>query len=304
MCRKFSFRTFFVLPANHYSLVYSLMLLIALYVVNYSFVKVFSLAGTLWWQKSLWNFAIGSFLWYSLILLNLRQTRSISAKHWALPAILILGVGVSMESGIHQWMASFFIHDQERLYVTKLFFRSRFLIIFTLIALVLIVSRNVKFGDLNSVFKRDTKNHRYRFWFLLLIPLVVIAISFPDFQRAYPRYKPWNVQEAFGLSKVLMTVIAEIAYAFDFIMTEWVYRGFFVIVLGRFFGKEVILPAAVLYAVMHFGKPAGEAISSLFGGYLLGIIAYRSGSIRTCISLHLGLAMSMEVAGMIQHYWA
>ena len=30
---------------------------------------------------------------------------------------------------------------------------------------------------------------------------------------------------------------------------------------------------AATYAALHFGKPMGETISSIFGGYILGVIA-------------------------------
>ncbi len=34
-----------------------------------------------------------------------------------------------------------------------------------------------------------------------------------------------------------------------------------------------------LYVALHYGKPAGETISSFFGGYILGVLAYQSKNI-------------------------
>ena len=45
---------------------------------------------------------------------------------------------------------------------------------------------------------------------------------------------------------------------------------------------------------LHFGKPAGEAISSIFGGYILGILAFRSRNIYGGLIAHLGVAWGMD----------
>jgi hypothetical protein len=43
----------------------------------------------------------------------------------------------------------------------------------------------------------------------------------------------------------------------------------------------------------------GEAISSFWGGILLGILSYHTGSIRGGLTVHLGIAWMMEAAGWI-----
>lgn len=63
------------------------------------------------------------------------------------------------------------------------------------------------------------------------------------------------------------------AYAWDFVSVELAFRGFLIIGMIKILGKGAVLPMAVTYAFYHFGKPAGETISSVFGGYILGIIA-------------------------------
>ena len=64
-------------------------------------------------------------------------------------------------------------------------------------------------------------------------------------------------------------------------------------------GKDIILPASALYCVYHFGKPMGEAISSFFGGTVVGIFAYRTKSIYGGILIHMGIAFLMELAAFI-----
>ncbi len=58
----------------------------------------------------------------------------------------------------------------------------------------------------------------------------------------------------------------------------------------------------VLYAVCHFGKPVGETISSIFGGYLLGILAYKSRNVWGGVFVHVGVALFMELFGFYQMF--
>jgi membrane protease YdiL (CAAX protease family) len=53
----------------------------------------------------------------------------------------------------------------------------------------------------------------------------------------------------------------------------------------------------VAYAMIHFEKPLLEALSSIFGGLVLGIISYRTKSIYGGVIIHLGIASTMEIAG-------
>jgi membrane protease YdiL (CAAX protease family) len=53
----------------------------------------------------------------------------------------------------------------------------------------------------------------------------------------------------------------------------------------------------VVYAMIHFEKPLLEAISSIAGGFVLGVIAERTRSIYGGVIVHLGIAWMMEIAG-------
>jgi hypothetical protein len=133
----------------------------------------------------------------------------------------------------------------------------------------------------------------------LLVPIVAIASFAGDFQSAYPRYK-------FGLPQHLTATEAsgliggfEFCYGVDFVFVELLFRGFFVLAFARYLGSASILPMVVAYAFIHFQKPMGEAIGSIAGGFVLGIIAYRTTSIYGGVILHLGVAYIMEIAGTI-----
>lgn len=141
--------------------------------------------------------------------------------------------------------------------------------------------------------------HWYNYLLLLLfmVPLVAGASFTEGFQEVYPRYAPLFKTWIPGWVRV---GVYELTYAFDFVTTELMFRGFLVIGMVRLLGSQAILPMAAVYCFYHFGKPPLEAFSSIFGGYLLGILAYSSRSIIGGILLHVGLAWMMELAAWLQ----
>lgn len=137
---------------------------------------------------------------------------------------------------------------------------------------------------------------------LIVLPMVIWASFQSDFIQAYPRFKPWHLSSAFGLSTFQMTGLFEMAYGFDFIFVELAYRGALVIGMASLLGRDAILPMASVYVMIHFGKPAAECISSFFGGYILGVFALNLRSIFGGVIIHLGLAYLMEATAFIQHF--
>lgn len=138
------------------------------------------------------------------------------------------------------------------------------------------------------------------YWIMLAImaPVVFIGTYLPGFLEYYPTFKRSGGAEFaifHGLPQALGIVFYEVAYLFDFLNTELFFRGFLIIGLSKMLGKNVVLPMAATYAVLHFGKPMGEAISSVFGGYILGIIALYSRNIWGGVFIHGGIALLMEL---------
>lgn len=133
------------------------------------------------------------------------------------------------------------------------------------------------------------------FWLILfMIPLIYAASFQPDFLEQYPTYTDYYEYRFLGVDQWITAGIYELCYGFDFLSVELFFRGFMVIALSRFVGKEALLPMVAVYCFLHFGKPAGEAISSIFGGYILGILAYSSRNIYGGLIAHLGVAWGME----------
>ena len=134
----------------------------------------------------------------------------------------------------------------------------------------------------------------YLWLILLMIPLIYLASFRPDFLETYPTYVDRFEYRFLGVEQWQTVGIYELCYGFDFISVELFFRGFLVVGLSRIVGKEAILPMITIYCFLHFGKPAGEAISSIFGGYILGILAYSSRNIYGGLIAHLGVAWGME----------
>lgn len=135
---------------------------------------------------------------------------------------------------------------------------------------------------------------------LLMIPLLYLASFQKDFLAAYPTYKEYSAYQFLAIDQKVTVAIYELSYGFDFISVELFFRGFMIIALSKFVGKDAILPMVVVYCFLHFGKPAGEAISSIFGGYILGILAYTSRNIYGGLIAHLGVAWGMEYMAFLQ----
>lgn len=133
---------------------------------------------------------------------------------------------------------------------------------------------------------------------LLMLPLLLWAGTQPDFQQVYPRANHLYLQKEQPYY-VAGTVLYELCYSLDYVVTEFFFRGFLIIAFARFVGSKAILPMCAFYVAIHFDKPLGECISSFFGGLILGILAYRTRSIYGGIIVHLGIALLMELVGWL-----
>lgn len=142
----------------------------------------------------------------------------------------------------------------------------------------------------------------YALLLALMIPLITLASFQPDFLQSYPTYRDTNANEFFGVPEWVTALVYELCYGWDFIPTELLFRGFLVIGMSRVLGHGAVLPMVVWYCTIHFGRPLGEAISSLFGGYLLGVLALSTRSIWGGLLIHIGIAWGMEITAFLQKW--
>ena len=172
---------------------------------------------------------------------------------------------------------------------------------FYLIYIFLLKKELSHFYGLQNI--RKVKLNPYLMMLLLMVPLIALASFQPDFLKEYPRYQRSGgslIIKYFHFPKYAVVGIYELSYAFGFFIVELIFRGYFIFAMVKYLGKDVVLPMAVTYCVLHFGKPVGEAISSFFGGFLLGTIALKTNNIYGGIVIHIGIALMMELFAFLQ----
>lgn len=191
----------------------------------------------------------------------------------------------------------------EMVFVSKChFFFHQMVISLAGLGLVWVVFRrwvNIDYG-----FRANWQTLKPYFLVLALVAPLVIGASFlPDFQKAYPQYKPWKFKEVFDLTIGQRAAIFEACYATGFVAVEAIFRGALAITMVRVMGSRAVLAMASFYCVFHFGKPAGEAVGAFFGGYALGVLAIHSKSVFGGLIVHLGVAMLMETLAYLHYYY-
>jgi hypothetical protein len=135
---------------------------------------------------------------------------------------------------------------------------------------------------------------------LLAAMAVVIAIGsqFADIQSHYPRYLASGgpaFAERHAWPSWLAILCYELPYGLGFIPTELFFRGFLVVGLSAYMGRAAVLPMVAAYAALHFGKPLTETISSVAGGFALGVLALHHRNIWGGVLIHVGIAWLMEI---------
>lgn len=143
----------------------------------------------------------------------------------------------------------------------------------------------------------------YLILLLCMVPLIAFAATRSDFLHTYPKVQRIDFINQYTKHSYPWKLLYELSYGIDFVTIEFFFRGFLILAFARFAGKDAILPVAVFYCSIHFGKPLFECITSFFGGIILGAVVYNTRSIWGGLIVHLGIAWLMELAGYIGHLY-
>lgn len=146
--------------------------------------------------------------------------------------------------------------------------------------------------------KRTQSLKTYVLLVAFMLPLLVWASLQHDFSLVYPKASIVGRQLG-DAANPFHYLLFETAYAADFFTIEFFFRGFLIVALSKLIGKECLLPVALFYFSIHLGKPMMEAVSSFFGGLILGSISYNSKSIWGGLLVHISIALLMELLGFI-----
>lgn len=217
---------------------------------------------------------------------------------WVFPVILLAidGIGQGYH-GYIQWADSHGEWFKDKYYlqlVGSFLFRSVFIVFMLCLFRKFAIGRFGLYG-----LKRSSKYLRvYAFIYVLLLPMFLFVAFTPQFLDYYPKMDIVFYDGALGWERWQLIGLFEICYANDYIGVEGMFRGALVIGLTRWLGCRTVLPMALTYMCIHLGKPDLELCSSVFGGYILGILAWRTHHLWGGIIIHLGIAMFFEVVGI------
>lgn len=217
---------------------------------------------------------------------------------WVFPVILLAidGAGQGFY-GYMDWADKHGVGVKGKAYlqlVGSFMFRSVFIVLMLCIFRKLTDGRFGLFG-----LKRSSKYLRvYALVYVLLLPMFLLVSFTPQFLSFYPKMDIASFDGAMGWERWQLIGLFELFYANDFIGVEGMFRGALVIGMARWLGCKAVLPMALAYMCIHLGKPDLELCSSVIGGYILGILAWRTRHLWGGIIIHLGIAMFFEVVGI------
>ena len=168
--------------------------------------------------------------------------------------------------------------------------------------------------------------HKYwdRVILYLIIPLVIIIILFRENPKEYGfSFGDWKLGVTYTILGVLF--IAPIIYYLgsdnasmqayylrflpglpwttflDLIGWEFFFRGWILFAYARKFGHEALWLQAVPFAIAHISKPEIETLSTIFGGFAFGWVAWRTKSFVYPFLIHwfIGTFIILVAAGAI-----
>jgi membrane protease YdiL (CAAX protease family) len=128
--------------------------------------------------------------------------------------------------------------------------------------------------------------------FLVLAPIFTLgsymSMNNPEFLAQYPVFKGAGASPSMFISHTF-------AYLVFYAGWEIYFRGLMQYGLRDSFGDwQAILIQTALSCIVHIGKPTSEIYSSIFGGLVWGIVAFRARSIVFVILLHWLLGVSLD----------
>jgi len=126
----------------------------------------------------------------------------------------------------------------------------------------------------------------------VLVPIMVLSTypssKIPQFLAEYPLYKDAGASGSSFVQHALR-------YGLYYIGWEIFFRGFMQFGLRESLGDwNAIMVQTIASCLIHIGKPDGEIYSSILGGIVWGIVAFRAQSILYIIMIHWLLGVSLD----------
>jgi membrane protease YdiL (CAAX protease family) len=133
----------------------------------------------------------------------------------------------------------------------------------------------------------------YALFFGIVLGCVVVVSYTEDFATYYPFYA--------RSSRSWVDFVAwELLYAAQFFSLEFFFRGWWLKGMKAVMGSHAIYAMVVPYVMIHFGKPWAETFAAIVAGVVLGTLAMKTRSIWSGFLIHVSVAVSMDVAALLQ----
>jgi uncharacterized protein len=163
-----------------------------------------------------------------------------------------------------------------------------------------------------------------RVFLYLIIPLLIILIFFRENPKEYGfSFGDWKLGLTYTLLGCLL--MAPVIYFLgsgdeamkkyyerflvglpwttflDLIGWEFIFRGWILFAYARKFGHEALWLQAVPFAIAHISKPEIETLSTIFGGFAFGWVAWRTKSFVYPFLIHwfIGTFIILVAAGVV-----
>lgn len=145
----------------------------------------------------------------------------------------------------------------------------------------------ISFGDYKTGIKITL------IFLIIMLPLVWIVSSFPEFNKTYPHLssakKSWQIFLIFETGMFI--------YMFSW---EFIWRGYMLFGLKEKFGYYAVLIQMLPFLILHNGKPAPETFGAIIAGIALGILALRTNSILYCVLTHMSVMFSIDLISVLR----
>lgn len=153
-----------------------------------------------------------------------------------------------------------------------------------------------RWGDYGLRLRGTARYLRPYAWLLAVsVPFVVWASASSEFQAKYPFYDLAPGEGIWPHMAVWWGV-----YALQFAALEMFFRGFLLHGLEARFGYLAVFVMVVPYNMLHFSKPAAEAVAAIAGGTVLGFMSLRSRTVWWGAVLHIAVAMTMDISSLVR----
>ncbi|MBM4396166.1 MAG: CPBP family intramembrane metalloprotease [Deltaproteobacteria bacterium] len=129
----------------------------------------------------------------------------------------------------------------------------------------------------------------------LFVPVfvAVVVVSYTEaFQRTYPFYHYPNA--------LWDLLVWEVLYCLQFFALEFFFRGFMIHATKRTMGSMAVWAMVIPYCMIHFQKPAAEAVAAILAGTVLGVLSLRTNTIWGGVFIHSAVAIAMDWASLLQ----